>query len=99
MSRVHPKAVDCVRDATTNSCLREWQAKPATACSQSSYASDSYYPNHAEVCGAPTNCRRNPWEQVKAYYYSDEYYSDDEYSRDPYVDNLYRYYPNPDRLQ
>jgi hypothetical protein len=31
-----------------------------------------------------------------AYYYSDEYYSDDEYSRDSDVDNLYRYYPNPD---
>jgi hypothetical protein len=31
-----------------------------------------------------------------AYFYSDEYYSDDEYSRDPNVDNLHRYYPNPD---
>jgi hypothetical protein len=83
---VQPKAVDYVRDATTNSCLRKWLAKPATACSKSSYESDSYYPNHAEVREAPTNYRRNPWEQVKAYYYSDEYYSDDEYSRDPNVD-------------
>jgi hypothetical protein len=96
MSRVQPKAVDCVRDATTNSCLREWQAKPATACSKSSYESDSYYPNHADVREAPTNYRRNPQEQGKAYYYSDEYCSDDEYSRDPDVDNLYRYNPNPD---
>jgi hypothetical protein len=55
MSRVQPKAVDCVRDTTTNSCLREWQAKLATACSKSSYESDSYYPNHADVCEAPTN--------------------------------------------
>jgi hypothetical protein len=95
MSRVQPKAVDCVRDATTNSHLSEWQAKHATACSKSSYESDSYYPNHADVREAPTNYRRNPWEQVKAYHYSDEYHSDDEYSRDPDVDNPYRYYPNP----
>jgi hypothetical protein len=62
----------------------------------SSFESDSYYPNHADVREAPTNYRRNTWEQVKAadnlnYYflnsdYSDEYYSDDEYSRDPDVD-------------
>jgi hypothetical protein len=72
----------------------------------SSYESDSYYPNHAYVREAPTNYRRNPWEQVKAadnlYYYflhsdySDEYYPADEYSRDPDVDNLYRYYLNSD---
>jgi hypothetical protein len=79
---VQPKAVDYVRDATTNSYLRKWQAKPATACSKSSYESDTYYPNHADVREAPTNFRRNPWEQVKAYYYNDEYYSDDEYSRE-----------------
>jgi hypothetical protein len=96
MSRVQPKAVDCVRDATTNSCLSEWQAKHATACSKSSNEFDSYYPNHADVREAPTNYRRNPWEQVKAYYYSDEYHSDDEYSRDPDVDNPYRHYLNPD---
>jgi hypothetical protein len=64
-----------LRYATTNTYLREWQAKPATVCSKSSYESDSYYPNHADVREAPTNYRRNPWEQVKAYYYSDEYYS------------------------
>jgi hypothetical protein len=74
MSRVQPKAVDCVRDATTNSHLSEWQAKHVTACSKSSYESDSYYPNHADVREAPTNYRRNPWEQVKAYHYSDEYH-------------------------
>jgi hypothetical protein len=100
MSRAQPKAVDCAGVATTNRYLREeGQAKPATACSMSSYESDSYYPNHADVREAPTNYRRNPWEQVKAadnlyyYYYcslnsdySNEYYSDDEYSRDPDVD-------------
>jgi hypothetical protein len=69
----------------------------------SSYESDSYYPNHADVREAPTNYRRN---QVKSannlYYYflnsdySDEYYSGDEYSRDPDVDNLYRNYLKSD---
>jgi hypothetical protein len=59
MSRAQPKAVDCARDATTNSYLREWQAKPATACSMSRYESDSYYPNHADVREAPTNYRKS----------------------------------------
>jgi hypothetical protein len=91
MSRAQPKDVVCVRDATTNSYLREWQAKPAAASSMSNYESDSYYPNH--VLSEP---RRDVYSYFRNSDYSDEYYSDNGYSRDPDVDTLYRYFLNSD---
>jgi hypothetical protein len=104
MSRAQPNTFDCVSGTTANSYLREWQDKPATACTMFSYESDSSCPKCADVYvrKAPTNYRRNPPEQVKAadslysFFlnsgYSDEYYSDyEEYSSDPdfdYTDTL-----------
>jgi hypothetical protein len=42
-SRVQLKTGDCVSDATTNTYLREWQAKPATECSMFCYESAQTY--------------------------------------------------------
>jgi hypothetical protein len=95
LSRVQPKAVDCVSDAATNSYLRQrQQAKPATECSMFSYKSDSSCPNcdqDSDIDEIRREWQARAADNMDRYVlnsdYSAEYCSDDEYSRD-----LYRHY-------